>query len=229
MVYQRNIGMQPYIRTVSEWVRNMLREPHEWLAVSFVFVILSIPVLTAGAALLVGLEISKKYVEGYGVSYRKDIPVFFKKYFWKGLLLLSSDLISLLLMVLSFMMLLDHRYGMGMKYFYAVFLIVDILYFVSGIYRYPVLIYNELKIGDAIAKGVLLTLNNIGHTFLILCVAFCLLIVSVLTGIGIILILPGGMFLLMIYAYKNILVKYKDNSDEPGCANVHDSAFEKYK
>ena len=96
-----------------------------------------------------------------------------------------------------------------MRILYALLFSVDVLYIMSGIYRYPAL-RSEPDTGFArlASRGFLLALGNPGWTLMFLFASLLTFILCALTGVGVILLFPAASSALAICAYDEMTVYY---------------------
>lgn len=199
--------MDFYIQAVRQWLGAFFREPQHILAASLFFIVFSLPLVTIGPAAVLTLYLTRLQVEGYEIRYRKLIRQGFRTYFKKSLLLWLTDLIALGLILLSVLTLIAPNTPAPLRFSCAVMGYLDLGYLASALYRYPLLVYNDLPICDTIVRGVLLMLQNLLQTFLVSCIMLIFAVLCFLTGVGLILLLPGGVASLSVFVYKNTLAR----------------------
>lgn len=170
------------------------------------FIILSLPLVTVGFAAVVCLNMARFNTEERKMKLKEVIGIYVKPVFLKSFIMGLIDIIFLLLTVLCIVVLFDKRSSESMKIVDVLFLIMNMLFMLSIIYRYPILVYNEsFSLKEILARGILITVSNLFKCILFALVIMTILIFSVLTGVGILFIFPGAVAFLMINIYKQTL------------------------
>lgn len=200
--------MECYLQTMRYWVKTAVKEPHEMMMISAVFCALSLPLFTIGLAGAVCLEMSKDIIEGKKVNYLQQLSQSLKKHFRNGILMFLIDLLTLLMMLTSINVVFGRDAGNFIKYIHLFLTVIDLIVLYSALYRYPIMIFNRLKIREIIVAGVLLTLNNFGGVLLVTGVIVTFAFLNALTLLGVLLLFPGGVLILSVYFYKFTVTKY---------------------
>ena len=96
---------------------------------------------------------------------------------------------------------------------YALLFAADILYIMSGIYRYPALCAEpDTGFAQLVSRGFLLALGNPGWTLMFLFASLLTLLICALTGVGILLLFPAAASALAICAYAEMSAYYLPES-----------------
>ena len=123
-----------------------------------------------------------------------------------------ADGLAALLAAGSGYALLNSSFPLPLRFVYALLFIIDVIYFFSGIYRYPALARSpDVKLGLLMLRGFLLALGSPWWTFLFLCVNLLWLMLCALTGAGLPALYPAGAALLSHCAYTEMARHYTDN------------------
>jgi hypothetical protein len=92
--------------------------------------------------------------------------------------------------------------GLPMRVGSAFFIWIDLLILCSGMYRYPLAVYNEsLSFREITLRGLLMTLSRPGQTVLFILVFISALLLTAFTGLALFLFAPGMTAFLCIGIY----------------------------
>ncbi len=195
-----------YISSLRAWWTQILHEPHRVMLMSLVFVVLSLPVVTVGIAAAVCLSMARLDAEGKAIRPTEFFSVHLRPVLLKAFLMGAIDLLFSLPTALCIAALFDSRSGNGIRMLYAVYLVLDALILASLIYRYPILIYNHgFTLREVFKRGTLILVANLIPCVLFVLMIMTILICSALTGVGLVLILPGCISFLLIHIYRQTL------------------------
>ncbi|MCL2059185.1 MAG: hypothetical protein FWH01_09060 [Oscillospiraceae bacterium] len=196
-----------YIEVLMGWGRKVFREPHQWLAVSLMFTLLALPVVTFGAAAASAVWLARQYSLEYRVRPFREVKHIMRPCFRKSLVMGLLDIcFAGALAAMVFHMVANGALMWG----YAFFAVLDLLFLLSGYYRYPVLVCNtNLSLWDVLVTGLMLAANNLGLLLMLFSVNALAAIISVWSGFGILLVYPGVTAFLVIYLYQCNLEKYR--------------------
>ena len=88
----------------------------------------------------------------------------------------------------------------------TVFLYLALFYLSTALYRYPILVLNpSLPLTQVALCATGIALKNLGYVFLYWCVLLLALMICAVTGVGLVLLLPGASALLMATAWSESL------------------------
>lgn len=198
--------MELYISTIRKWAKHIFKQPQEVMFLSILFIVFSLPLITIGVSAALCIYIAKLNSEGRVYKLKDIILNKLKTMFFKSLVMGFIDICLLALSILCVTTLIRNDISMIYKPIYAMYLSIDLICIISAMYRYPILVCNEnIGVIDIFLTGLLLTIKNLLICILFTLVLITVIIVSVLTGVGIFLILPGAVSLLFIYIYKQSL------------------------
>lgn len=190
----------------------ILKEPNVIIGSSILFVLLGIPIITLGIALSVALYYCSRNEAGYTCTMKQAIVECRGRYF-QFLLMGIIDLFVLGLAFGSLMMLISAD-STGLKFIYAIALNLDLLFLFSGFFRYPILVRDKTNIQKVLGLGISLSIAHLGWLFLYQCVALMLFILSALTGLGLIFLLPGALAMLSYVALNETANFYTKEKSE---------------
>lgn len=203
-----------YLAAVRGWAGKTFKEPHQWLLINLVFLPLILPLFTFGPACAVACWLARRYSGEYRMRLLPDLREGLRVCFWRSLPMGLLDLCLAATFLLSLFSLLGGTLPPAMAFCHAVFLLLDGFYLLSGFYRYPVLVYNPQLSGvRALGVGVLLALNNLPALLMVASVDALVLLLSLLTGFGLLLILPGVTAFMGVLLYQASLPKYRLNPE----------------
>lgn len=197
--------MEYYILTVQKFVKDITKEPYRIMTASILFAALSLPILSIGIAITFSLLYVKNSIEGSEFKLRNEFTSIIKKYGKRATLLWIIDLGAILCLIASAAMLMDTRVNLYIKLVYFMFFLCDAVFILTSLYQFPILIYNDISTKEIIAYSFALSGKNMPFTILIYGVICTWLIISVITSVGVLLIFPGGVLVLLFYAYKNLV------------------------
>ena len=140
-----------YRGAVKAWLRNAVKEPEGMLAGSLWFWLACLPVVTYGPARLALVYYMGRRCEGKRVKWRDALRFGFRVKAW---FMGAGDFLALAMAGGSAYALLEMPLPLLMRGMYALVLILDLLYVMSGVYRYPALAqYFEEKTDCHILPG----------------------------------------------------------------------------
>jgi hypothetical protein len=192
-----------YVPVLRYWLKRLLYHPGSWMKISAVFLLCSLPLVTAGWAWGVAVRLGGREIEDRRLRCFQTIRESFNR---RGLVFLAMgalDLLVFLLLILSVITLIWGQVSLGAKLLSALFFWINTLILCSAMCRYPLAVFNEgLSFGELYLKGVLLVFSKPGQAFLFSMVYLSAFLVSVFTGAGLFLFLPGALALLSVLIYK---------------------------
>lgn len=200
------------------WSRDVFSDPGSWLSMSAMFLLLSLPLVTWGLAWTLLALYAKDHEEGRKFKCFPGFKAFLgTRAALYGFLFGLADLVFALAFALSLTALIAPGAGLLSRLVSCVFLWLDALYLLSGIYRYPLLAEDGgLSFPAALSKGLLLTLGNLPNVVLVFMVGLCVAALSLCSGIFIFLFFPGALALLHRHNYQVKLGQGADRGTDEG-------------
>jgi len=199
--------MELYVGVIKKWLSHSFRELQDILYISIIFVVLCLPVISIGIALSVCFILAKLSIDGYKIGKIEFIKNYVKPILFKSFIVGFIDLIFAVTTVLCCYMLISPYTPYALAVMYMFFLGFDILFFMSAMYRYPILVCNEdLPIKEIYTKSLILVCKNLMFCIAMLMVLITVLGLSLLTGIGVLFIFPGAAIFLISFMYKQMII-----------------------
>jgi hypothetical protein len=193
-----------YMYAVKRFGKQIWSEPHTVMIASLLVLLLSLPVVTCGIALCAGVQYMYCKEKGIGVNVRGAIRQI-GPCAVKALLMGLMDLACLIACVSAVAWLIADG-NFVLKLMSAVFLYFALFYLSTAIYRYPILTLNpQLSLIQVFLCAMGVVLKNLLYVFLYWCVLLMALMICAVTGVGLILLLPGCAALLMVTAWSESL------------------------
>jgi uncharacterized membrane protein YesL len=197
------------------WLRRVIYNPGSWMKISGIFLLCALPLVTAGWAWGIALTLARRDVEERKLLCFKTVRGAFSR---RGALLFVMGFIDLwvvFFLLASVYALFRGETGLPMKACSALFIWADLLILCSGMYRYPLAIYNDdLPFRDIMFRGVLMTLSRPGQTTLFVLAFISILVLSAVTGLALFLFAPGAIAFFCVYVYLDRV--YEANPSESG-------------
>lgn len=186
------------------WLRDIFTNPGAWLSMSLMFILVSLPVVTWGCSCTLLALYARKHADGRKFKCFPECRTFFStKAALLGFLFGLIDIFFILALYLSLHSLLSKEATVISRLASGFFLWVDALYFLSCIYRYPLLAANKtISFSEALSRSILLTISNLGNIVLIFMVTIFVAMISACAGILLFAFLPGGLAMLYCYNYR---------------------------
>ena len=198
-----------YKNAVGDWLSCAAKEPDGLVAGSLLFVLCCLPLLTFGPAWLALAVYMGRRGAGVKTSWREAMSFALKRCGLKAWLMGWSDFLAVALAGGGLLALGGMQLPALLRFVYGIALFLDGLYIVSGLYRYPALAREPNNLlSRIIVRGFLMAIGNLGWTLLFACAQLLLLVVCAATGIGLVLLYPGGVALLAYYAYTEMIQIY---------------------
>jgi hypothetical protein len=192
-----------YIPALRFWLKRIFYYPGSWMKISGIFLLCSLPVITVGWAWGVAVRLGRREIEERRLRCFKTLRESFNR---RGLVFLAMgvlDLVVFLLLILSVITLIWGRVSLAAKVTSAFFFWLNTVVLCSGMYRYPLAVFNEeMPFAALYIKGFLLAVSKPGYTFLFSMVYLLVIIIAVFTGAGLFLFLPGSLAILSAVMYK---------------------------
>ena len=204
-----------YIESMNRWVRFMIREPNGLLSGSLWFLLTCLPIVTIGPARLALAHYMHNRESGCKVSWRSSAAFAFRECGARGWIMGASDIASLILAVGCLLFILEESVPFPVRLVYAFFFVFDVLYLLSGIFRYAALAGEgaSAKSGLIMLRGFLMALNNIGWTLMLSFASLLALLISAATGVGLVALYPAAAEALGACAYDVFIEKYKASAE----------------
>jgi len=203
---------ETYKNAVGDWLSCAAREPDSLVTGSLLFLLCCLPVVTFGPAWLALTYYMGRRSAGIKTSWRGAVSFSLRRCGIKAWLMGWSDFLALALAGGGLLALWGMGLPAAMRFFYGIALILDALYLISGLYRYPALAKEPgNRLSRIIVRGFLLTIGNLSWTLLFACIQLLLLMLCAVTGIGLIFLYPGALSLLCYYAYNEVIRLYFPN------------------
>lgn len=188
-----------YPATIKQTFHEIIHCPTGWLSISLFTLLLSLPVITWGIGYTFALVLADREMDGRNREGFKRCRVFLKTRqarwsFLMGLL----DLLVVVALFFSIKTIIDPETTILSRLASCIFFWIDLFFLVSGIYRYPILAYqNPYNLSTVFVQGITITFSDIGNVILILMVSCLFLILSIVTGLFLFLFFPGSVALLI--------------------------------
>jgi hypothetical protein len=193
-----------YTPAIRVWLKKLLYRPGSWMKISGMFLLCSLPVITAGWAWAVAVTLGGREIEERGLRCFQTLRESFNKRALLFLVMGALDIVIFLLLFLSLVTLIWGRFSPAVKLLNAFFVWLNTLTLCSGMYRYPLAVFNgALSFAELYIKGFFLLFSKPGYTFLFCMVFLSVFLVSAFTGIGLFVFLPGASALLSVVIYKD--------------------------
>lgn len=208
-------GAERYIGAMRGALKQSLREPQTLIGGSALFWLCALPVLSLGNAWIAAYVYMKAKLEGREMTARRALRTAFREKGRAAFLMGLTDLLAVFLAGGCAVTLMSSAPN-PLKFMYCVWLYIDGLYLLSGRYRYAALAAGDER---PYRRAALFTLHNMGWTLLYGCVDLCLLLLCAATGIGVLLLLPAGMALFGVCAYRATLSRYQDPEEDADTAD----------
>jgi hypothetical protein len=174
------------------------------MKISGIFLLCSLPLITAGWAWGIAVKLGKRETEERKLRCFRTLRESFRRRDLVFLAMGALDLIIILLLFLSVVTMIGNRPSLAAKLSSAFFFWLNILTICSGMYRYPLAVFNEdLPFTGLYARGFLLVFSRPGYTFLFSMVFLSVFLISAFTGIGLFVFLPGASAILSVVIYKD--------------------------
>ncbi len=204
-----------YIAAMRRWVPFLWKEPHALLAGSGWFMLTCLPLVTFGPALIALTHYMRLRERGIKVSWRQATALAFRQCGARGWLMGLTDGLALFMAGGCALSVLEEGLPLPIRLIYALLFIVDLLYLMSGMYRYPALNAEPgAKVGMMAARGFLMALNNLGWTLMFFFAQLLALMICALTGVGLFILYPAAAALLAACAYESMLRQYLPDTQD---------------
>ncbi len=193
-----------YMSTIRRCCLQLWKEPQTVFMGSLLCLFLSLPVFTIGFSCVVGVIYMGAREKGEQVSFKSAVHDA-KRCAGKAIVLGIMDLACLLACVASVARIIGNGNFLWLL-LHAVLLYITLLFLSTSLFRYPMLARNpDLPLQKVLLFSFSCVLANTGYVFLYWCTALLLLLISIGTGVGMVLLLPGGFALIMAVAWNETL------------------------
>ena len=195
-----------YAEALKSWLRCGIREPEGLLAGSLWFWLTCLPVVTYGPARLALTYYMGRRFDATRVTWKEAARFGFRPKAW---LMGATDFLALLLAGGSVYAFLEMPVPLPIRGLYAAVLAPDLLYFISGVYRYPALAREpDTNLRMLMLRGFLMGVGNLIQTLLFACASLLFFMLCAATGAGLVLLYPAGGALLAGCAYREMIKLY---------------------
>jgi hypothetical protein len=176
------------------------------MKISGVFLLCALPVVTAGWAWGIAVKLGRRDAEEFKLRCFRSIREGFRKRGLVFLLMGILDLCVALLLAAAIVTLFKAGVSFAPKAASAFFFWTNIVILCSGMYRYPLAVYDEsLQVSHVYVQSLLLVFSRPGQTFLFAMAFIAIFIVSVATGLALFLFLPGASAMLSVCIYRDLI------------------------
>jgi hypothetical protein len=198
-----------YAAALKRFMAFVRSEPNALMGGSLLFALACLPVVTAGPAWLALCRYMHGRERGEGISWLGACALSFRTAGARAWLMGLSDMLALAMAGGCALVLLDGGMPAAALFAYSAMLMLDLVYLMSGIYRYPALCAEPTgRFGLLAARGFLMALANIGWTLMFSFAQLLALMVCALTGVGLLLLFPAASALLAVCAYDSMSKLY---------------------
>ena len=207
-----------YVRAVRRWVPFLWKEPNALLAGSGWFLLSCLPLVTIAPAWLALTRYMRGRERGIAVGWREAARFALRGCGAGGWLMGVSDALALLMAGGCALAVFQEGMAFPVKMLYALLGSMDLLYLLSGMYRYPALNAEpEARLTSLIARSFLMALGNLGWTLLLFCAQLLAFMLCAATGVGLLFLFPAASALLAVCAYDAMLRQYTtEDMEEEG-------------
>jgi hypothetical protein len=196
-----------YKNALKNWALCGVREPHGLIAGSLWFWLCCLPVVTFGPAQMSLVYYMGRRRDGIKISWKEAFRFGLKR---NAFLMGLSDFLAVILAAGSFFAVIETSLPAPLRYVYAFVLTLDLLYLLSGTYRYPALAKDPwTKPGLLMLRGFLMAVGNLGYSLLFFCAQLLFFTACLGTGAGLLILYPAGQALLAHCAYAEMAKPYK--------------------
>ncbi len=198
--------MQYYREGVRRFLHMLVHEPHAILGASLLCLLWSLPVVTVGVGVAAALHYCACQEQGRACTLRQAMR---ETRHLRGRALAMGLLdVGLLLGAAASLGMVCSAVPYGARFYSGVLLCLDVSFLLTALFRYPALVRGNLSLGRAIHTAFAVALANPFATFLHWCVVLLLIMACAATGIGLLLVLPGGFCLLTFTAWNSLVQRY---------------------
>jgi hypothetical protein len=186
------------------WLKKILYRPGSWMKISGMFLLCSLPIVTVGWAWAVAVRLGGREAEEGELRCFQTLRESFNKKSLVFLAMGALDIVIFLLLLLSVIMLIWGRTSPAVKLLNVFFFWLNTITICSGMYRYPLAVFNgAFSFTELYIKGFFLVFSKPGYTLLFFMAFLSIFLVSVLTGIGLFIFLPGASAMLSVIVYRD--------------------------
>ncbi len=176
---------------------------------------LCLPIVTAPASTAALFSLTNRVISGKGASL-KDFWEGFRKYFLRSL---SLGLIYLLLLAVlkSDLFLYQHLSQTArvvVVFLGAVNFWIFLLFSLMGIYSLPLMVEQDIGLRKSLKRSALLALDNPFFTIAISIQVMAIFFLSLLSGVGVILLMMSLVSLLLNRSLRELFNKYEEGGEE---------------
>lgn len=203
-----------YIEAMRQWLHALRAEPHALMAGSLWFVLTALPVLSFGIARIALTYYMRQRALGIQTTWKEARRFATRTCGARAWLLGLSDLLVLILTGGCFLGITQPELPIFIRFFYGLMLMLDGLYLLSGLYRYPILVREpDLSLSMLVSRALLITVGTLGWTLMLHFASFLAFLICAFSGVGLFLLYPAASALLSACAYAQMLEKYREELD----------------
>ncbi|MCX7795970.1 MAG: DUF624 domain-containing protein [bacterium] len=174
-------------------------------------VLLGTSVIFLGPATAGAYYLANKLIKRESVEWR-DYFFAFKKFFWRSEALILIYLLAIAIVVVDFMF-YSQIQNIIVRVLSIFWLYILLFLGILQTYMFPLLIEQDTGIKRVIIRSFLLSIDNIGVSFVIFVVVIVLCAVCIITGVGALLLLMGVKSFFDTKTFLNVMEKYEDLSN----------------
>jgi hypothetical protein len=207
-----------YAAALGRWAPYLWREPNGLMCGSLLFALTCLPIVTAGPAWLALCHYMDARERGVRVPWwRGACAMAFREAGARAWLMGLTDMLALAMAGGCALVLLDGGMPAAVLLAYAIMLVCDLIYLLSGMYRYPALAAEPgNRLALLAARGFLMALANMGWTLMFAFAQLLAFMLCALTGVGLLLLFPAAAALLSARAYASMAKLYGLSPRPPG-------------
>lgn len=171
-------------------------------------IILGISVIFLGPATAGAYYLANKLIKRESVEWR-DYFFAFKKFFWRAEALIVIYLLAILIVVVDFMF-YSQIQNMIIRILSIFWLYLLLFLGILQTYMFPLLIEQDTGIKKVIIRSFLLSIDNIGVSFVLFLVVLALCALCIVTGVGALLLLMGVKSFFDTKTFLTVMEKYEE-------------------
>lgn len=170
--------------------------------------LLGISVIFLGPATAGAYYLANKLIKRESVEWR-DYFSAFKKFFWRSEALILIYLLAIAIVVVDFMF-YSQIQNIIVRILSIFWLYLLLFLGILQTYMFPLLIEQDTGIKKVIIRSFLLSVDNIGVSFVMFIVVIALCAVCILTGVGALLLLMGVKSFFDTKTFLTVMEKYEE-------------------
>lgn len=170
--------------------------------------LLGISVIFLGPATAGAYYLANRLIKRESVEWR-DYFFAFKKFFWRSEALILIYLLAIAIVVVDFMF-YSQIQNIIVRILSIFWLYLLLFLGILQTYMFPLLIEQDTGIKKVIIRSFLLSIDNIGVSFVMFIVVIALCAVCILTGVGALLLLMGVKSFFDTKTFLTVMEKYEE-------------------